>query len=200
MFTDFLQKTLIVWRRLGKEHGENSGFKVNADATVDSHIREKVESFRATAPGDWRWWRVSGDLLVERPLITLDSKTFTEKTLIYYLPQDDWVIMQNVVLRMYGTESWYIHIGDISRDPDYDCWIFTDLFADVVVAGNRRDHTVLDLDELAKAYDLGLVDERTVCRVLRSTQAAVDLVSRGEFPPKEVRDIAARIEEREEKK
>ena len=181
-----LEKTLIVWRRLGKEHGEHSGFQINSDETVDSHISDKAEAFRKTPESSWRWWKHSDSLLVEKPLIPLDSAAFTERTLIFYFPKQNWVIMQDVLLRMYQSESWYIHIGDIEFDERYRCWVFTDLFCDVVVAPDCRDHTVLDLDDLADVFELGLVDGETVRRVLRATQKAVDMVQQNRFPPKEI--------------
>jgi hypothetical protein len=181
-----LEKTLIVWRRLGKEHGEYSGFRINSSETVDAHIRDKVDAFRETPENSWRWWKYSDGLLVEKPLIPLDSAAFTENTLIYYFPKQNWVIMQDVLLRMYRSESWYIHVGDVEYEERYRCWVFTDLFCDVTVAPNGKDHTVLDLDDLAYVFELGLVDGETVRRVLRSTQKAVDMVQQKRFPPKEI--------------
>jgi hypothetical protein len=35
-----MEKTLVVWRRLGKEHGEHSGFRVNTPDVVKRHLRE----------------------------------------------------------------------------------------------------------------------------------------------------------------
>lgn len=181
-----MEKTLIVWRRLGKEHGEYSGFRINSDETVDAHIRDKVDAFRETPENCWRWWQCSDNLLAEKPLIPLDSETFTERTLIYYFPKQNWVIMKDVFLRIFRSESWYIHIGEIVFNERYRCWVFTDLFCDVIVAPDCRDHTVLDLDDLAHVFELGLVDAETVCTVLRATQAAVDMVQQNRFPPREI--------------
>ncbi len=40
------EETLVVWRRLGKEHGEETGFRVNPPEVVEAHLREKTLRFR----------------------------------------------------------------------------------------------------------------------------------------------------------
>ena len=78
-----MHRTLVVWRRLGKEHGEEAGFRVNPPEIVDKHIQDKVIRFRSADPADWRWWQVDHDVIVERPRIASPSGGFMEETIIY---------------------------------------------------------------------------------------------------------------------
>lgn len=60
--------TLVVWRRLGKEHGEGAEFRLNAPDVVAAHIQNKIEAYRQTPLDDWRWWQLSNEIIVETPL------------------------------------------------------------------------------------------------------------------------------------
>ena len=61
------EKTLVVWRRLGKEHGERSGFRKNSSDIVDRHLRAKLGAFRKVPDEEWRWWQLNDDVIVEKP-------------------------------------------------------------------------------------------------------------------------------------
>ena len=78
-----MKKTLIVWRRTGKEHGEDS-FQVNPPTRVDAHIRSKIERIRGTLDADWRWWQLNDEVLVEIPE---PGQQYKPSTRIYYLPK-----------------------------------------------------------------------------------------------------------------
>ena len=110
-----MDKTLIIWRRLGKEHGETPKFVVNTPDVVDSHLQDKLDRFRATPDNDWRWWQVSDDLLVERPF---PDTGFGPDTCIYYLPRERWVVVENSVFPGRLDWPWYIHIGDTVWNAD----------------------------------------------------------------------------------
>jgi predicted RNA-binding protein associated with RNAse of E/G family len=182
-----MEKTLVVWRRLGKEHGEHSGFRVNTPDVVKRHLRDKVERFRATADPEWRWWRISEDIIIERPIVTGEIQIVSDRTVIYYLLDKNWVIIQDVIYPGFGSDwPWYIHIGDVTFDDRLDCFVMRDLFCDVLVRANCSDHTVLDLDELGKAHQLGLVTGDDVLTSLSSTQELIDQIRGGMFPPPEV--------------
>jgi hypothetical protein len=179
-----MEKTLVIWRRFGKEHGEGQGFRVNPPEMVDAHLRAKVEMFRQTPPQEWRWWQLSDEVIVERNGAEVGMG---ESTLIFYLPKRHWVLMYMPAWTYLSLDwTWLVHIGDIEFDPRYDCWVFTDLFADVIVQEDNSTHRVLDLDDLADALEIGLVDVPTTARILRATQELVNLIASGGFPPREL--------------
>ena len=82
----------------------------------------------------------------------------------------------------------YIHSADIAYEQDYGCWVVTDLFSDVLVGKDNRTHTVLDLDDLAFAFELGLITKVKLTQILRATQGLIDLIREGNFPPAEVEE------------
>ena len=41
-----MENALIVWRRTGKEHGEDSGFRANPPEVIAAELRSKAETFR----------------------------------------------------------------------------------------------------------------------------------------------------------
>lgn len=184
-----MHKTLIVWRRLGKEHGEETGFRVNPPDLVAGHVETQQQALRRTPEAQWRWWQVREDLLVEQ---VPPQGPYLPGCVAYYLPKRDWLILEKIRLRRLGPEwTWYVHIGDIAYDARRACWIMTDLFVDVIVQPDDRTHSVLDLNDLAHALEIGLVNAPTLCRVLRSTQGLVDLLLAGGFPPPEVHEARA---------
>lgn len=182
-----MDQTLIIWRRFGKEHGENSGFRVNPPETVQQHLQNKAVSFRTTPEADWRWWQVDEHLLLE---ITPGSpQTY------FYLPEQRWVLVHYPEGLSIGPEwSWYIHIGDISYDERFACWVFTDLFADAIVQEDGRTHSMLDLDDVGTAYTLGLITADMMVSILTDTQRLIDEIRAGNFPPIAVRDALPKCE------
>ena len=169
-----MEKTLVVWRRFGKEHGEGEGFRINPPSVVEAYIRTKLDSFRRTPDSHWAWWRLSGELLYEKPL---DISFYGPHTRIFYLPSKNWAILRDVAIRSLGPQwTWYVHIGDISFEPTYGAWIFTDYFVDVIVQSDGVTHSVLDLDDLALAAEIGLISTDQVTTTFRSTQELIDLI------------------------
>ena len=182
-----MEKTLIIWHRLGKEHGETSGFRVNPPDVVARHLEEKARRFRETPTDQWRWWKVSDELIVEKPCP--NGYGFQDDTIIYYLPRMGWGIVQNFHPRALAPDwTWYIHIARMAFDRQLGAWVFTDMLADIVVNADRITHRVLDLDELALARELSLVTEAEMLDALRDTQTLADLICAGGFPPAEVTD------------
>jgi uncharacterized protein DUF402 len=57
----------------------------------------------------------------------------------------------------------------------------TDLYLDLFVAADERDHAILDEDELAAAYDQGLITSGLRDRVLAQADELVDLLEAGQF-------------------
>jgi hypothetical protein len=176
-----MQRVNIVWRRLGKEHGEKQGLRLNGEDVVQEHIRTKLQQQRAHSDVDWRWWRIGEDILAERPL---PGYGYGTNTTIYYLPSQDLCVVENIALPGKAAQyPYYIHIGETKYDATLDCWIFTDWFVDVLVAEDRRRFTVWDLDDFAEAFEKGLISGDNTRRILRSTAQAVCMVEEGRFPP-----------------
>ena len=84
--------------------------------------------------------------------------------------------------------TWYIHIGQTQFDPDLGAWVFKDLFADVLLQADCRTHTLLDLDDLAQATEIGLVTSSQTASILRDTQALINLIGQGNFPSPELQN------------
>jgi len=188
-----LEKTLVVWRRLGKEHGEVQGYRINPPEVVEEHIRAKVEVFRQTPEDDWHWYRVSDDLVIENGAKSIFCG---EDAIAYYLPRKGWLLMEEPKWSTLDPSlwRWMAHIGDMSFSHQYGCWVFTDLFADVIIKHDNLTHEVLDLDDLAHAMEIGLIGADQAQRVLRSTQELINLIRAGEFPPQEVLDARPHLE------
>ncbi len=51
-------KSLIIWRRLGKEHSENAGYQKNNEEIVKHHLDEKLNRFRKTEETKGHWWQL----------------------------------------------------------------------------------------------------------------------------------------------
>ncbi len=142
-----MKKTLIIWRRLGKEHGENAGYRLNPEDVVKHHLDEKQEKFQKTEGEKWSWWQINESLLVET---SENTDQFITKETFYYLPHKNWLLVDNFDCRDGLGWKWYIHIGKMAYDDMRNCWIFTDWFSDVLVMPDNVTHTVLDLDDLGQ--------------------------------------------------
>jgi hypothetical protein len=183
----------VVWRRLGKEHGEGEGFRVNPPEVVSAHLGGKAARFLETPSEDWRWWRISDDLIVERPFPAVG---FCPETVIYYLPRRRWAVIEHASFPALGPDwPWYVHIGSTEYSPELACWVFTDLFCDVIVQDDLCTHTVLDLGDIGMAHGIGLISDEQLASVLDSTQELVDCVRAGSFPPSEMADRNALLAE-----
>ena len=174
--------TLIVWRRTGKEHGEDTGFRANPPEIVDASLRRKADDFRRAPPSEWSWWRFSDNLLVEKNLPGGD-----QQVLYYHLPERHCMIVENATIPRLGPDwTWYVHMGDLEWRSDLECWVFTDLFIDVLVHRDCRTHTLVDLDDLAQAIDIGLLTPDRASGTLRHAQTLIDTIRSGDFPPPQI--------------
>jgi hypothetical protein len=162
----------VIWRRFGKEHGEDDGFRVNAPEVVRQGLRGEIEKIRSGS-SDRTWVRVSDKLIVER-------SNRPEGEVCYYLPEPHLLIIQNSMI--VPEWPWYVHIGITEYDTDLACWVFTDHFVDVLVQADQTTHTVLDLDDLVNARSIGLLDTDEMNTILLSTQALLDRIREGDFP------------------
>ena len=132
-------------------------------------------------PCGWKWFQVSDDLIIEQPF---DGRLQSgPDSTIYYLPNRMWCIQEN----MHGEDwTWYVHIGKTEYNSNHQAWVFKDLFVDVIIKSDMKTHTILDLDDLADVFEMGLVADSEVTEILRSTQELVDLIQKGGFPPREL--------------
>src|SRR5262245_46811493 len=90
-----MDRTLVIWWRYGKEHGEEE-FRVNSPEVIAEHLNAKAARFRQTSLSEWRWWQVSDDLIVEYPVP--DQLFYRADTRIYYLPKRGLAVIENIHL------------------------------------------------------------------------------------------------------
>ncbi len=76
--------------------------------------------------------------------------------------------------------KWYCDIIQSEYFDSLDSWLFTDLLADVTISpdGVLR---VLDLDELAEAFDYNLIKKKDLLEALKNTQKLLDWIKDGTF-------------------
>lgn len=75
---------------------------------------------------------------------------------------------------------YYCDIIEFDVNVDENSMIVTDLLADVVIYPDGS-HKVLDLDELADAYDRNLITSEQLTRSLRQLNNLLTRVQKGEF-------------------
>ena len=103
------------------------------------------------------------------------------------MPKRHLIIVENATIAHLGPDwTWYIHIGDTAWDNALNCWVFTDLFIDVLLHRDCHTHTLVDMDDLAQAIDIGLAPPEQVARILRHTQTLIKTIQSGNFPPPEI--------------
>ena len=193
----YMQKVRIVWRRTGKEHGEDF-FQVNPPEVVEKPILNKIEQFNNTPDSEWRWWQLSDEVLVEIPA---PSAHYKPSTRIFYLPKRHFVAIADLQFggphhRRQSWEPemyWYVHVGDIAYESRYGAWIFTDLFTDVLSSRDGLIYRVDDLNDLAEAMRIGLIDPERAAFVLERTQVLIAAMGRREFPFPELKEAMERV-------
>ena len=75
---------------------------------------------------------------------------------------------------------WYCDIIETNYEKDSDTYVFTDLLADVIVKpdGNTR---VVDLDELADAFERGLLSSQRMSCALRQLDDLLQAIYRDPY-------------------
>lgn len=188
-----MQETRIIWRRTGKEHGEDDGFRLNPPEVVEASLQRKAETLDRVTPETWSWWQVDETLLIEKNRPGEDWPR-SDSVLHYHLPDLHLLIVENAYIRRLGADwTWYVHVGDHEWRSDLGVWVFTDLFVDILVHSDLRQHTVVDLDDLARALELGIVSQEKGQEILRHTQALVDRIMTGRFPPDVIKPWRGRL-------
>lgn len=77
---------------------------------------------------------------------------------------------------------WYCDIIEHSYEPETNTYVFTDLLADVLIYPSGLIK-VVDLDEIADAYDLGLLSATQACSCMRKLDALLREIYAGRLLP-----------------
>lgn len=77
-------------------------------------------------------------------------------------------------------KCWYCDIVRYEELPEEDGYVVVDLLADVIVDGEGKVR-VVDLDELADAYEQNLINKEDMCLALRQLNALLEKMESGEF-------------------
>lgn len=180
-----MRETMVLWWRFGKEHGEGGGLRLNSPDLVSAVLNRKAAYFRALPPERWRWVEVDESLIVERP--EAGQGYYGPDTRIYYLREAGLAVVENVHMPPpWEGVVWFIHLAHLFYDESRDCWLSKDLFVDLLVGAEPRQHVVDGLDDLAEAMDLGLISPREASAVLRRTDELVQSLVSGTFPLPEI--------------
>ncbi len=76
---------------------------------------------------------------------------------------------------------YYCDIVEFEEDAAEASLIVTDLLADVILYPDGT-HKVVDLDELADAYEQGLITASQLTRSLRQLNKLLEIIQNGQFP------------------
>jgi len=77
-------------------------------------------------------------------------------------------------------KCWYCDIIKSEWKAEESAWLFTDLLADVII-NKTNSVRVVDLDELAEAFEKGLLKEQELTRALRCLNSLLQKIDAGEF-------------------
>ena len=119
----------------------------------------------------------------ETKLITvwnvLKPRSDFAKGISLYLFDKNWKIS-----KIMGSDNtfkyYYCDIIDTKYDSNRDEYIFTDLLADIVVYDDST-FNVLDLDELADAFEEKFISNDELCLCLRAVNNLIKDIKNGEF-------------------
>jgi hypothetical protein len=175
---------IIIWRRFGKEHGEDA-FRLNDSDTVLRHLTTKAEGARETTADPWPWYHVSDQLLMER----VTNAAGGTAGLLSYLPERECLI-EDRWDDAGESHEWCIHLGSTEYDEALSSWVFTDWFVDIIWSPSSGRYRVVDLDDLADVHQLGVVDDLLLHHILQSSQALLDSLENA-FPPVELTKMSA---------
>lgn len=81
--------------------------------------------------------------------------------------------------------KYYIDIIEYDYNKENDEYILKDLLIDVTIKPDGSIK-VLDLDELAEAFEKGLITKQQLLNSLNKTDELLKMIYSGEFPPSEV--------------
>lgn len=88
------------------------------------------------------------------------------------------------ISKFYRTDDtllyWYCDIVDYDYQQDNNSLTVTDLLADVIIYPDGRVK-VMDLDELAEAFERGLISPELMCACLRRLHGLLSIIDRDKF-------------------
>ena len=175
-----LKRTNLIWWRYGKENeSTNSEICVNPQEVIQNSLDTRLKLNLATPENAWRWYQVSDELVVECGGGAESGRNGAD-TRYYYLLKQGYGVIENFSGRR--GKIWYMHLADFFCESGRDCWVMKDMFVDVVAPQNLNSFWVIDLDDLATALDLGLVDAKKTSDILRRTEALAHEMRAGRFP------------------
>ncbi|MEZ4860000.1 MAG: hypothetical protein R3C14_01775 [Caldilineaceae bacterium] len=176
-----LEKTLVIWWRFGKEHGEDDGLRVNPEAVIAHHLDAKAARSRALPAGQWRG---AGNVIVERPPL---SSHYGLETRIYYLVERGLTVIEGIQLPPPREQwYWYLHVADIFYDQQRLCWVSQDLFCDIVLDPAGQRYHLMDLGDLGEALTIGLIDQPWAVNILKRTDQTLQAINEEGFPFPEI--------------
>jgi hypothetical protein len=179
------EKTLIIWWRYGKEHGDDE-LRINPPEVVRGHWLRKINRFCDTPDGAWRWFQVNEDMIVER----WDENG--PDTCIYYLLDRGLFVIENIHLPEPDDNwKWLICLCDYIYDVELGVWLVKSLFLKVCVEADNHAYHLVDLPDLAQALDTGLISCEDSRDLLRRVDEIVNQVARGQFPFPEIETAQA---------
>lgn len=112
---------------------------------------------------------------------TLRPKDKFASGISFYILDKGWKIS-----KFYNIDNEVIYIYCDIIESEYnekeDSYIFTDLLADVIVENNGFVR-VVDLDELASAFDLKIIDEKTISNALNKLNDLLQTIYQGGLQP-----------------
>jgi len=119
------------------------------------------------------------NLLVTR-WTTLHPKKELSHGISCYLLDKGWKISQfmnhdNQLI------CWYCDIIDHTYAPETNTYVFTDLLADVLIYPSGKIK-IVDLDEIADAYEQGLLTATQACDCMRKLDALLREIYAGKLP------------------
>lgn len=75
---------------------------------------------------------------------------------------------------------YYCDIVEFEENPEENSMLVTDLLADVIIYPDGL-HKIMDLDELADAYEQSLITASQLTRSLRQLDKLLNIIQKGEF-------------------
>ena len=153
-------------------------------------------AYELELPEEFQPW--PGRSRVERVFVLLDLGISLSMPCWREMRQPDGSVVPGVDADLEAPATWYVDL--VTVDVATDGIVVTDLFVDVMVPVDGRQHRVLDLEELADATADGTVPLVVALDGLRRFQAFLDLHLYGardpssgfaDFPPRRLDALAA---------
>ncbi len=173
----------IFWHHVGREHGFGAyglDLRKNSDKLIRQYLDFKIQRIKSGVI-ERRFIQIDEPTLVE-----LAAQDAPEELFIGYRIQEGLQYSLNVKKSWTG---WLIDVVDIyAIEPNLYC--SRDLFLDVRVKPSG-DYELIDVDEFRQAIELGIIDQATTIKALRSLEFALAQLRAKQFPPVWLRELVA---------